>query len=91
MTNKDLKLIAQFKQKEFDRLKDYVLNLMSEIEVGLNVTSIGRNPNGDPNLPFSMYVWVPLTKEIDKLHLTLHELRSNILTSEEVEALNEKG
>jgi len=91
VNDRGIKLIAQYKQKEFDRLKDYVLNLISEVEVGLNITSIGRNPYGDPDLKFSADVWVPSEKEIDKLHLTLHELRSNILTSEELEALNEKG
>ena len=86
MSNRDLKLRAQYKQKEFDRLKDYFLNQMSEIEVGLNPSSTSRGPYAS-----NIIIWAPSEKEIDKLHLSLHELRSNILTSEEQETLNEKG
>ena len=83
MNNRDLKLVAQFKQKEFDRLTDYVLNQMSKMEVGLNPCSVGRGQSGN------QYTWTPSKKEIDQLHLSLHELRSNILSSEEQEALHE--
>jgi len=77
-------LIAQYKEKEFERLTDYCLNLMSVIEVGLNVNSQSRGI--DPGKG----VWVPSTPEIEKLSSALFELRSNILTSEERELLNEK-
>lgn len=76
---------AQYKEKEFDRLKDYALNQISLIECGLNLNSISRNSyvnNKD--------IWVPLETEINKLYETLLELRSNILSSEERRILDEE-
>lgn len=78
------KLIAQAKVKEFDRLKDYALNQMSLIEVGLNPQSVGRHPYGD-----SDYIYAPTLMDIMKLNITLLELHENILTFNERGALNE--
>ena len=78
-------LIAQYKEKEFKRLTDYCLNLMSVIEVGLNIDSVSRGLYNEDK-----EVWVPSTPEIEKLSSALFELRSNILTSEERELLSEK-
>ena len=73
------KLVAEAKQKEFDRLKDYALNQMSLIECGLNVNSVSRNPYAKGN----EIIWVPSSIEITKLSFTLLELRDNILTFDE--------
>ena len=70
-------IVAQAKEKEFDRLKDFVLNQMSLIEAGLNPQSVSRNPYGNRT------IWVPLQSDIDKLYATLLELRENMLTFEE--------
>ena len=79
------KIVAQAKEKEFERLTDYVLNLMSEIEVGLNVNSVSRHAYAS-----TKYVYAPTSMEIHKLHSALLELRENIVTSEEQELLDEK-
>jgi len=71
------KIVAEFKRKEFDRLKDCALNQISQIEMGLNIASMSRGQYA------SQAIWVPTYKEINKLHETLIELRSNILTPEE--------
>ena len=71
------KLIAEYKQKEFDRLKDCALNQISQIECGLDIASMSRGQYA------SQTIWVPTTAEIKKLYETLIELRSNILTPEE--------
>ena len=81
--SRETKLVAQHKQKEFDRLKDYVLNQMSIIEVSLNPNSQSRNPYG------MGWVITPSIKEIQELHESLLELRSNMLTVEERNALDE--
>ncbi len=78
------KIVAQAKKKEFDRLVDYSLNLMSLIEVGLNRSSVSRNPYSCP------WIFTPSLTEIETLHKTLLELRENILTSEERELLLEQ-
>jgi len=77
------KIVAEFKQKEFNRLKDCVLNQISTIEMGLNIASVSRGQYA------SQEIWIPTYKEIDKLHETLIELRSNMLSSEERRLINE--
>lgn len=79
-------IVAQAKEKEFKRLADYVLNLMSEIEVGLNPNSIGRNPYSRGKA----IIYAPLKMEVEKLNTAFLELRDNILTPEEKELLSEK-
>jgi len=83
MNNRELKLVAEAKEKEFDRLKNLALNQMSEIEVGLNIHSTARKLYDD-----KQYIWIPAYHEIYKLYKSLTELRDNQLTSEEREALN---
>ena len=84
--SRDLKMVAEYKKKEFDRLKDLTLNLMSIVELGLNPSSQSRNPySGNEE------IWIPTSNEIRSLNLTLLELRANILTSEEKESLNEEA
>ena len=83
MKNRELKLVAEAKQKEFDRLKDLVLNQISLIEVGLNINSVGRDPYG------LRIIWPPTSNEIFKLNESLTELRNNALTVEEKEILND--
>ena len=83
MNDRDLKIIAEAKQKEFKRLNDYALNQMSIIEVGLNPNSQSRNPYG------TGWITVPTIKQIRELSESLLELRKNILTVEEREALDE--
>ena len=83
MDKRELKLVAEAKQKEFDRLKGLVLNQMSLIEGGLNPASIGRNPYDPP------WIIIPTRKDIHDLFDTLMELRKNLLTVEEKECLNE--
>jgi len=77
-------IVAQYKEKEFKRLTDYCLNLISLIEVGLNVNSQSRG------IHLTNEVWIPSIVEIHKLNSALLELRENILTSEERELLREK-
>ena len=84
MNQRELKLVAEAKQKEFDRLKDLVLNQMSLMEVGLNPCSQGRDPYSK-----SKEIWAPTPNEIIKLNDALWDLRENILTSEERISLNE--
>ena len=76
------KIVAEFKQKEFDRLKDLVLNQMSEIEVGLNPQSVGRHAYGSHDM-----VIIPTRMEIAKLNTSLIELRENLLTPNEEELI----
>ena len=83
MNDRDLKIIAEAKQKEFKRLREYVLNQMSIIEVSLNHNSQSRNPYG------TGWITVPTIKQIRELSESLLELRKNILTVEEREALDE--
>ena len=83
MNDRDLKIIAEAKQKEFKRLSDYALNQMSIIEVGLNLNSQSRG------LDSAGWVVIPSIKEIRELSESLLELRKNILTVEEREALDE--
>jgi len=85
MTHRDLVILANYKTKEFERLKDYALNLITLIEVGLNPSSVGRGQYPTET------VWVPTIKEIATLSDTLLELRMNTLSPEEQEVLNEKG
>ena len=82
MDKRELKLIANAKLKEFDRLKVLSLNQMSVIEMGLNPGSIGRNPYG------TLWTSVPSQSAIYKLTESLTELRRNMLTQEEKESLN---
>ena len=75
------KIVAEYKQKEFDRLKNCVLNQISTIEIGLNVASISRGQYANQE------IWVPTTTEIKKLYETLMQLRAYMLTPEEKELL----
>jgi len=75
------RLIIAFKQKEFDRLKNCVLNQISTIEIGLNVASISRGQYANQE------IWVPTTTEIKKLYETLMQLRAYMLSPEEKELL----
>ena len=71
------KIVAEFKEKEFERLKDYALNQISQIECGLNIASMSRGIHAGKG------VTVPSMDEIKKLFETLIELRFNMLTPEE--------
>ena len=78
------KIVAQAKEKEFDRLREYSLNQISLIECGLNPQSQSRNP-------YAMsFIIVPLESEILLLFNTLMELRENYLTFEERKLLEEE-
>lgn len=70
------KLIAEFKEKEFERLRCYALNQMSTIEVSLNPLSVSRGIQNGP-------ITVPSMNEIRSLFETLIQLRTNMLTVEE--------
>ena len=86
MDKRDLKIIAEAKQKEFKKLSDCALNQMSIIEVGLNPNSQSRNPYG------TGWITVPTIKQIRELSESLLELRSNqniLLTVEERNALDD--
>jgi len=82
MSNRELKLVAEAKEKEFDRLIKLSLSKMSDIEVGLNVNSNKRHRDDN-----RVYVWLPRYPEIVGLSNTLMELRESELTSQEKEAL----
>lgn len=73
MDKRETLLVAQYKQREKDRLSDYVLNQMSIIENGL----------------IAEFIIFPSEKEIDILKISMIELRKTILTPEERNALNE--
>lgn len=68
--------IALYKEKEFDRVRNFVLNQLSILEADLNIDGLHS-------------IIVPSEKDIKILSETLMELRSNILTAEERRLLNE--
>ncbi|KKN61484.1 hypothetical protein LCGC14_0521390 [marine sediment metagenome] len=65
------KLIAEYKQKEFERLRKYVLNQLSIMECNLNPQSQSRKiQNGS--------ILIPSENEVKQLNESLLELRANI-------------
>ena len=79
----DLKMIAKYKEKEFNRLSNLTLNLMAEIKIGLITEGRAEGFN-------KTNIWPPSEIEINHLNSTLIELKNNTLTPEEKETLNEK-
>ncbi len=70
------KLIAEYKQKEFERLRNLTLNYLSLMECDLNPQSQSRGiQDGD--------VLIPSTYDIINLNKALCELRKNILSPDE--------
>ena len=77
------KLIAEYKSKEFERLRCYALNQMSTMEACLNPLSVSRGIQNGP-------IDIPSMNTIRTLFETLIQLRTNMLSPEERRLLNEK-
>ena len=69
MNAREILVVLEAKQKEFDRLCDYALNQMSMIERGLNPASVSRHPNAQKDR------WAPLRSDVKDLTTTLESIR----------------